>query len=254
MVGLKEALDRMVKTSIKKMTSDRKTKTIPMTLKMENFLLKYRNTPNSVNGLTPNECIFTFRPRTLLSIINAKEVYEPHNIKKTNEMKTSVWQSTTQKNSFNNNDKILCKAESNTQIKWIKGVVINRESASIYKVKLENGRIRLCHGDQLRKFYDKDKEIIIPIAGTTGNDSMSITEDLSFRTASDGENQSDLESPDISPQVRPENTKTNSNESSEFTTDEGENSSPNINKRLRPELKKNYYETKNRKQKNRRRR
>lgn len=34
-----------------------------MALKIKNFLQKYRNTPNSITGITLNDCIFTFRPR-----------------------------------------------------------------------------------------------------------------------------------------------------------------------------------------------
>lgn len=66
------------------MTTDSKMKTVPMTLKMENFLLAYRNTPtpNSINGLTPNESIFIFRPKTLMSTLTIKEtkITRPNNI------------------------------------------------------------------------------------------------------------------------------------------------------------------------------
>lgn len=63
---------------------------------------------------------------------------------------------------FKHGDEVLCKAEGNKRVKWMRATVVKKESERTYKIKLEGGRIRLCHGDQLRKFYKKDLPIVIP--------------------------------------------------------------------------------------------
>lgn len=181
--GWAERAVRTVKKCIKKMACDPKTRHVPMAHKLNNFLLKYRNTPNSVNGLTPNDCIFNFRPRTLLSTLNEKRNADQPKEKEKRTERDGMQSNEKSVIKFKRDEDVLCKAEGNKSVKWMKAVVVSKESECTYKIKLEGGRIRLCHGDQLRKFYRKGKDIIIPPYNSQSNNEQStVWDNLPFHS------------------------------------------------------------------------
>lgn len=209
------------------MMCDEKTKSMTIALKIENFLLMYRNTPNSINGLTPNDLIFSFRPRTLLTIVNKRSVNDTtpstttKQVQRHREIKSIE---------FNVNEEILCKAEGNTRVVWLKGVIVKRESTSLYKVKLENGRVRSYHGDQLRKYNKRHDEIFIPQKTRETVETTAQESNVETGSTNTGETNSELE--------------TTVEDVNETETSE---SSPDIAQRLRQKSRKQYYEPKNRK-------
>lgn len=234
--GWAERAVRTIKKCLKKMACDIKTQHIPMALKINNFLLKYRNTPNSITKLTPNDCIFTFRPRTLLSTLNEKGKKEKKEIKKKEEEEVQLRQIAKKSTSmeFKVNDEVLCKAEGNKRVKWMKAVVVSKESERTYKIKLEGGRVRLCHGDQLREFHNKDKNIVIPPQNKIST--CTLWDQLPFQSPQTPESpfQSQLQSPHT-----PVNNTTTSDD--EFHTPQ------TATRKLRPKRKVEYYETRPRK-------
>lgn len=226
--GWAERAVRTTKKCLKKMACDVKTKHIPMTLKINNFLLKYRNTPHSKTGETPNDRIFTFRPRTLLSILNEKSPKNRENKKESTtsrEKSVQVRQSEKKKLEFKPNEVVLCKAEGNKRVKWMKAVVVSKESELTYKIKLDSGHIRLCHGEQLRKFYKSDTQIVIP---------QQILNDTHL-------------TPFQSPQT-PESSVQTSQTPTNSTTDSDEfHTPPASTRKLRPKTNVQYHETRPRK-------
>lgn len=131
---------------------------------------------------------------------------------------------------FKSNEAVLCKAEGDKRVKWMKAVVVSKGSERTYKIKMECGRIRLCHGDQLRKFYNKEKDIVIP--PQIGSNTCTSWNELPFHSPS-------LESPIPLPQT-PTNNTPNSDED-EFHTP------PASTRKLRPKGNVQYYETRPRK-------
>lgn len=147
---------RTVKNSLKKMTSDTKTKNVPMQLKLDNFLMQYRNTPVTTTKKSPNNLVFIFRTRTAFANMNDKQTKDEIQ----GSTKTKADKQTTIKEkdhiSFEKNEQILCRNVGNTKVKWSRGVILERLSRSIYKIKLHSGHIRTCHGEQLRKFIENE--------------------------------------------------------------------------------------------------
>lgn len=232
--GWAERAVRTIKKNLKKMACDKSTQHIPMALKIQNFLLKYRNTPHSITGVTPNDRIFTYRPRTLLSTLNEKPKFKPSDTPKEEQQATQRRQTEKKKSmDFKKDETVLCKAEGNKHVKWMKAVVVSKESKLTYKIKLQSGRIRLCHGDQLRKFYKEDLPIAIPQQNTqttteTGNSWL----ELPFQSPNTSTASSQQ------PQT-PDNNTTQNEE--EFHTP------PTSTRKLRPKGNVKYYEPRPRK-------
>lgn len=163
--GWAECAVRTAKASIKKMVTDGKTKSLPIELKVDNFLFKYRNTPVTTTNVSPNSMIFIFRTRTLISIMNNKAQSEQRTTKmnrpaikqgKTISTKSSI-------NTFAKHDMVVYKCESSTAVRWCRAKVIEVISPCRFRIKLlHNGTNKVCHGDQLRKFNEGEHLVVIP--------------------------------------------------------------------------------------------
>lgn len=67
------------------------------------------------------------------------------------------------KTPFEINDSVVYKAVGPQTMKWIRAKVIEVLSVCRYKIKLmPNGNIRVCHGDQIRKFNADTEPSIFP--------------------------------------------------------------------------------------------
>lgn len=65
--GLAELKVQTVKNLLNKFLLDLKYNTLTINEKIENFLFKYRNTPNGVSGFSPSEVMFMFQHKTLMN-------------------------------------------------------------------------------------------------------------------------------------------------------------------------------------------
>lgn len=162
--GWAERAVRTVKGSLKKMVTDSKTKSLPLALKVDAFLFKYRNTPVTTTNECPNALIFSFRPRTLMSVMNNAAKQRPNtdiSTRKTKQHTTHI--GNTVKIPFKVNDLVVYKAVGPQTMKWIRAKVVEVLSVCRYKIKLmPNGTIRVCHGDQIRKFNSRIEPDIFP--------------------------------------------------------------------------------------------
>lgn len=56
------------------MLLDVKTSKDSLSLKLSNFLLKYRTTPTVATGVSPAKLIFNYYPKTLIDVMNSKTI------------------------------------------------------------------------------------------------------------------------------------------------------------------------------------
>lgn len=170
--GMAERGVSTVKKFLKKMFIEGKNKQ-PMELLLQNFLLKYRNTPSTTTNQTPSERIFLYRPKTLLDVMNKKPTQKA-NKPQTNEAyeKTKILlrkEAGEKSIEYGLNEKVLYKSEFKSNIKWIRATIIGIISKFRYKIKLIHGGRRECHGDQLRKFNEKqfNSQFVFPTRSNT---------------------------------------------------------------------------------------
>lgn len=163
--GWAERAVRTAKASIKKMVTDTKTKLLPIELKVDNFLFKYRNTPVTTTNVTPNSMMFIFRTRTLISIMSNKSPTETMTTKlnrPAHKQRTTISKKT-KECPFAKHDLIVYKSESRTTVRWIRAKIIEVISPCRFKIKLlHDGTVKISHGDQLRKFNVTEHETVVP--------------------------------------------------------------------------------------------
>lgn len=168
--GEAEVSVRIVKQSLKKLVIDEKTKNIPISMNVSNFLLKYRITPTTATGKSPASLILGYSPKTLFDVINRKSFEsktditngkaDQHTDNNSSKLVNSRKQNNdNRKNNFNN-DKIV-KYEINEivsyqnvydkTVKWIPAKIKNIVSKSVYEIQLSNGSCKTAHLRQLRK-------------------------------------------------------------------------------------------------------
>lgn len=165
--GWAECAVRNTKNCLKKMCTDAKTKHLPMQIKIDNFLSKYRNTPVTTTGKSPNELLFIFRTRTVVSILSNNKQEEKTLSAPKHEQATTKER---REPAFKPKQSILYRNIGNTAIKWQRGTIIEQMSKNIYKIKTASGRIRMCHGDQLRIFVEKETTASALIITTNKNE------------------------------------------------------------------------------------
>lgn len=188
---------RTVKTCLKKMMIDTKTQTLPLSEKVDNFLLKYRNTPVSTTKETPNSKIFIFRPRTLMSALNEKASLTPHKPPTTPNNQQPAHVIDKPIKTYEPNELVLYKNEFKTEVKWIKAKIQKKLSKCRYTIELTGRGVRKenVHGDQLRPFNQANTLTVTPIP-------KSVAENKQTPTTLDEENTSayfdTAQSPDIS--------------------------------------------------------
>lgn len=157
--GEGEVSVRDAKQALKKMLIDEKTKNVPILLKINNFLLKYRLTPTTVTGKSPSSLIFNFKTKSLLDVLNSKPIahtvdpcsdVNKNHISPPNE-KFNI-QNTTEKKitSYEINEVVSYQIVWNNIIKWIPAKITRKVSSSVYLV-LVNGSSKTAHLRQLRK-------------------------------------------------------------------------------------------------------
>lgn len=154
--GLAERAVQTVKSVFKKAFLDIKTITMPELI--SKFVITYNNTPSTAISKTPNDLIYSFKPRTLLSTLNPKQKEKKVN-EKYCEQKIQYKQQankTKKEEEFKVNEKIMFRNVFKNYVKWIPGRVVKKVSFCTYLVNV-NDNIKYVHRTQIRRSSLDDK-------------------------------------------------------------------------------------------------
>ena len=101
------------------------------------FLLKYRVTPHAMTGIAPAELLMGCRIQTLLDLL-----YPTTKQKVQSQQQAQVKYKGKQSHAgvFNQGNRVMARNFAYGEC-WIAGVVMNRESNVMYKVKVDDGRV-----------------------------------------------------------------------------------------------------------------
>lgn len=145
--GVAESHVRNVKANLTKQLLQNSHSELKVEQQIVNFLFSYRNTPNAVSGLCPNDYVFKFKPRTRLDLL--KPASQDAIIMKKPEK-------TVCPPTFVVGEKVLVgKLGPEQGVNWKEGVIMKVISALTYLVNVE-GRIVYKHVNSLRKSVLKD--------------------------------------------------------------------------------------------------
>jgi len=120
----------------------------PLEVRIPQFLLKYRVTPQTTTGTAPAE-LMGRRIRTHLDLLyptTQNRVRKQQEAQKLNRDKRSQFRS------FVGGDKVMAKNFA-TGAHWFPGIILAKEGHSMFRVKLDDGRIWHRHSDHLIKSH-----------------------------------------------------------------------------------------------------
>lgn len=210
--GLAERAVQLVKRGLKKTTSG------SMKSRLAQILFHYRLSPQTTTGVAPSELLLGRRPRSRLDLM------KPHTAEQV-EKKQSQQK---KQHDLKSRERLL---EVGTKVfvrnyhhgaRWLPGVIEQRTGPVSCKVRLEDGRIRRCHQDQVRNRF-----VEIPLESPTEFDA----------TVSSEPSTTSAESPTITSGAASETDKP-SNTPPE-TTDAGTNNAPTETARTYPKRSRN---------------
>lgn len=116
---------------------------LPIQKKIKKFIMYHNNSPSTVTGRSPSEIIFSFKPRTLLDLVNVKFKDEVDSFK-SNEIKKIFINS-----KFKVDQKVMYRNHFKNYIHWIPATVLQVISKFTYLIRL-NSNVRFVHEDQLK--------------------------------------------------------------------------------------------------------
>ncbi|XP_054259262.1 uncharacterized protein K02A2.6-like [Macrosteles quadrilineatus] len=128
-------------------------------MKLDNFLFAYRNTPNTVTGLTPAEMFLSWKPRTQLVML--KPNLQSSIDQKHREQKNAADRLRGRSRFFSEGQAVYVKTVRNEKISWVPGKIILKRSPVTYLVSVIGGKPRFCHADHLRARYAEEEEIFV---------------------------------------------------------------------------------------------
>ncbi|XP_054279278.1 uncharacterized protein K02A2.6-like [Macrosteles quadrilineatus] len=128
-------------------------------MKLDNFLFAYRNTPNTVTGLTPAEMFLSWKPRTQLVMLKPNLQSSIH--QKHREQKDAADRLRGRSRFFSEGQAVYVKTVRNEKISWVPGKIILKRSPVTYLVSVIGGKPRFCHADHLRARYAEEEEIFV---------------------------------------------------------------------------------------------
>ncbi|XP_054257234.1 uncharacterized protein K02A2.6-like [Macrosteles quadrilineatus] len=128
-------------------------------MKLDNFLFAYRNTPNTVTGLTPAEMFLSWKPRTQLVML--KPNLQSSIDQKHREQKDAADRLRGRSRFFSEGQAVYVKSVRNEKISWVPGKIILQRSPVTYLVSVIGGKPRFCHADHLRARYAEEEEIFV---------------------------------------------------------------------------------------------
>lgn len=124
--GSAERAVQTVKSSLKKYLLDPKMKQKSWDFKLNNFLLKYRTTPSTTTETAPANIIFSFKPKTLLDIVNPKILKnKPENNMKKFKQKQEK-ENVIRIIEYKVNEIVLYRNVLNNYCKWINAKIVKK--------------------------------------------------------------------------------------------------------------------------------
>lgn len=117
---------------------------LPIQRKLQKFLMYHNNSPSTVTGKTPYEMIFSFKPKTLLDLVNLKHKDE---VDKFGVNVVSSGRNFQSKFSVDQN--VLYKNHFKNFVNWMPAKVLQVVSRFTYLVRVCES-VRFVHEDQLR--------------------------------------------------------------------------------------------------------
>ena len=109
-------------------------------------MLQYRLTPQTATGVSPSELLLGRRPRSRLDLL------KPHTaerVERKQSQQKEQHDTRSRERKFNEGSKVFVRNYHQGN-RWLPGVVKQRTGPVSFHVKLDDGRIRRCHQDQIR--------------------------------------------------------------------------------------------------------
>lgn len=155
--GLAERAVQTIKKVFKKVLIDSpKHKKMNMSELICKFIITYNNTYSTVTAKTPNDMVFSFKQRTLLSQMNLKVNQKQMSDCKPKKDIKFVPEKPQEKNMFVKNEKVMYRNVFKSYLKWIPARVLKRVSFCTYLINV-NDNVKFVHRDQIRKSTLEDK-------------------------------------------------------------------------------------------------
>lgn len=162
--GLAERAVKTVKMGLKKCFKDEQYKTLPLEVKLQNYLFRYNNIPTAVEGVAPMSRILAYTPRTTLQIMNPQTTEVPRKERKACKEEKER-DDGGEEGSKTDGRKAHEKPQSKpfevgddimyfTNGCWLRGVVLKRISKVVYSLRVRNTVIK-GHRDQIKKYFPK---------------------------------------------------------------------------------------------------
>lgn len=151
--GLAERAVQTVKKAFKKFLLETKQNILEFNCKIDNFLLRYRNTPTTTTNESPANVLLKFRPKTLLDFVNDK----PGISQKQGQSHRPSIKTTFLKKKFTEyikGEEIYYQNSFKNNVNWIPGKIVSKLTRCLYEVVV-NGVKRVAHIQQLKKRYKK---------------------------------------------------------------------------------------------------
>lgn len=143
------------KNLLRQVLSESSTGPTSLQHKLDNFLFAYRNTPNTVTGLTPAELFLNFKPRTKLALL--KPNLQADIDTRLKRQKENADRHRGLPRSFEVGEKVQVKTVRQEKISWVPGKILEKKGSVIYLVSVL-GSLRRCHADHLRPRTDFEEE------------------------------------------------------------------------------------------------
>ena len=153
--GLAERAIQIFKTSMRKMSEG------SIDTKISRFLFQYRNTPQTITGISPSELLFSRRPRCHLDLLypNLKNQVHQKQMKQ-----KEFYDQNKQHRSFSVGEKVYVR-NFQSGPRWLPGIIEENKGPTSYYVLLSDDRVVRKHVDQIRIRHDKevnqDKELVV---------------------------------------------------------------------------------------------
>ncbi|XP_054257498.1 uncharacterized protein K02A2.6-like [Macrosteles quadrilineatus] len=148
------------KNLLRQVLSEGGTGSLTLQHKLDNFLMTYRNTPNTVTGLTPAELFLNWKPKTRLALL--KPNLNARIDTNLDRQKESSDRHRGRARSFEVGEKVFVKTVRQEKIDWVPGKVLEVKCSVIYLVSVL-GKVRRCHADYLRSRVNMEEEgIAVP--------------------------------------------------------------------------------------------
>lgn len=142
-----------------------KEKELNLQEKIDKYLYNSRNTPSITTGRTPNEMIFSYKPKIVLDVLNDKNFLN-ENVIKSKELGSKNVKENKKTNNveikkvpkFKVGENLLYQNHFKHWIKWIPAKVMKVLSTLTYLIEV-NGYIRFVQENQLRRYTKGNKNL-----------------------------------------------------------------------------------------------